>query len=185
MFGSFQAWGDWLAAARTGGLPGMPIEAGNVSLLALAERGLGLRLGPLPALATALAALTALGVRRRRAAPPASSGSVLDDLPVAAAGCLVFLLSSPLVWLHYLILSVPAVILLLRARPPRQWLATGAFAAIAMDPFTDLLGLENWTVQASVMVAGVLMLFALVLAEIAEPSRSRTDSQRVERSPAA
>jgi hypothetical protein len=167
LFGSLRAWTDWRTAL--GGLSPMPIEAGNVSPLAIAERATGVGLGPLPLLLLGSAALAALWMRRR-VVPPDAEPSVLGDLPVTAAGCLVFLLSSPLVWLHYLILALPAVVLLLRARPTRQWLAVAGFAAVAMNPFTELLGDADAVVRGLVVVAGLILLFALVLAEIAAPA---------------
>lgn len=170
-FGSFRAWVEWLTAVRTGGLPAMPIEAGNVSLLALMERWLGIQLGPWPGVAAVLAVVTAL-MMRRRIARPAAAEVVVDDLPVAAAACLVFLISSPLVWLHYLILALPAVMLLLRAQPLRQWLAIAALTALAIDPYVELLGLSNARVQALVVLGGLVTLFALVLAEIAAPAQN-------------
>jgi hypothetical protein len=170
LFGSLQAWPDWLAAVRAGDLPLMPMAVGNVSLLALGRRWTGLDLGPLPGLAGTLAVVLALWLRRRVAAPRLPAQAVLDDLPVAAAGCLLFLLSSPLVWQHYLMLALPAVMVLLGTRPGWRWITLAALTAVAIDPYADLFGLTNPPDQAIVVAGGLFLLFVLVLAEIAAPA---------------
>jgi hypothetical protein len=143
----------------------------------VAERWLGIQLGPLPALAALLAVLAGLWMRRRRGEKPPSARAVLEDLPVTAAGCLVFLISSPLVWLHYLILALPAVILLLGTRPRRQWLTIAAFTAISIDPYAELFGLADPVGQVPVVIGGLATLFALILAEIAAPPRNQMARQ--------
>jgi glycosyl transferase family 87 len=169
-FGSLHAWGDWLAAVRRAGLAAMPIEFGNVSALAVAERGLGVSPGALPAVATSLAVLAAMWIRRRsmRMARPAErNAAAVEDLLLIAAACLVVLLSSPLVWQHYLILALPSVVVLLRPEARWPWPAMAAFVAIAIDPWADLFGVADPVRQAPLVVAGLVVLFVLVLIEIA------------------
>ena len=169
VFGSLGAWADWLAAVRT--MPPMAIEAGNVSPLAIADRLVGIRLGSLPALVAGLAVLVALWMRwRRPVGQQVRANTAANDVPVVAAGCLVFLLSSPLVWLHYLLLALPAVVLLLRAPPRRQLLSVGALAAVAMSPFAELFSLRNSSAQGVLVLGGLVLLFGLVLLEIATPT---------------
>jgi hypothetical protein len=161
VFGSLGAWADWIVAVREGGLAAMPVEAGNVSPLALARRGLGVTLGPLPLLLASAAALWA-GWRGRQAQSD-------RDLPVLAAGCLILLLASPLVWLHYLCLAVPAVIVALGARSRRRWLGLSALVAIASDPWADVFGVHYPVVTGTVTALGAFVLFALMLAELSAP----------------
>ena len=168
VFGSLGAWADWLLAVRT--MPPMAIEAGNVSAAAVAERSWGIRLGSFLTITTGLAVVAALWLRRRRA-PPATNRALHADLTVVAAGCLVFLLSSPLVWLHYLILALPAALLLLAAEERRQWLAVAALAAVAITPSAELVGVSNPVAGALIVLAGLIALFGLVLAQIAAPVR--------------
>jgi hypothetical protein len=174
VFGSLGAWSDWLTAVRT--MPPMAIEVGNVSAVALAERSWGIRLGPLLTIVSALAVVSALGMRRRLA-PPSPNRALPLDLTVVAAGCLVFLISSPLVWLHYLILALPAALLLLGAGPRRQWLSVAGLAAVAITPAGELLGVRDPIAGASIVLAGVVALFGLVLAEIAAPVPRESGSE--------
>jgi len=169
-FGSLHAWTDWLAALGSAGLPAMPVENGNVSVLAVTRRWPGVTLGALPAVATSLAVLAALWVRRksgRTGGRAEADAPAVEDLLLIGAGCLVVLLSSPLVWLHYLVLALPAVIVLLRPQARRRWPAIAAFVAVAMDPWTDLFGMPDPVRHATVAIAGLALLFVLVLVEIA------------------
>ena len=168
-FDSTGAWTEWLAAVRGGELAAMPVEAGNVSPLALASSGLGLTPGPLPlVLACAAMAFALWRGRHASATGPAA------DLPVLAAGCLILLLASPLVWLHYLCLAVPAVIVALSAPVPSRWLGLAATIAIAADPWREPTGIENPLLTGTVAALGVGVLFALMLAEISTPQDARS-----------
>jgi hypothetical protein len=167
-FGSLHAWTDWRAAVD--GLPPMPVEAGNTSLQEVAGRALGVRLGPWPAVVTFGVALVALWVRSRRTAASPPPATIQRDLPVAAAGLLVFLIGSPLVWLHYLLLAVPPVLILLRSRPRWMWLTLAAFIAIAVDAYGPPAGLTNPAAKCAVIVFGLVALFSLVVADLAAPS---------------
>jgi hypothetical protein len=169
-FGSLHAWTDWLAALGSAGLPAMAVESGNVSVLAVTKRWSGVALGGLPAVATSLAVLAALWVRRksvRTGGRAEAEAPAVEDVLLIGAGCLVVLLSSPLVWLHYLILALPAVIVLLRPQARWRWPALAAFVAVAMDPWTDPFGASDPLRQATVAIAGLVLLFVLVLLEIA------------------
>ena len=84
--------------------------------------------------------------------------------------------SSPLVWIHYLLLALPAALLLLRdpngatiADRVRVPLAGLALVAIAVDPVADLFQMYDLYQQAALTVAGLLMLFVLTLREVARP----------------
>jgi hypothetical protein len=171
-FGSLHAWTDWLAALGSAGLPAMAVENGNFSVVAVTKRWAGVTPGALPAVATSLAVLAALWVRRKSVRAVGGAGAeapAVEDLLLIGAGCLVVLLSSPLVWLHYLILALPAVVVLIRPQARRRWPALAAFVAVAMDPWTDPFGASDPVRQATVAIAGLVLLFVLVLIEIAAP----------------
>jgi hypothetical protein len=171
-FGSFGAWGEWLSVARAAPLAAMPVDFGNVSPSAVAEKWLGVSPRLVPGAAAAVA--MALALWHRRSAPPvAADPRAADDILLIAGGCLLFLVSAPLVWQHYLILALPAVIVLLRpGYPRRQWLAIVAYVAIAIDPYADLFGITDPARQAPIVVAGIVLLFVLVVIEIATPRRA-------------
>ncbi len=174
VFGSLGAWAEWLVAVRA--MPPMAIEAGNVSAAAVAKRSWGIRLGSVLTTITGLAVMAALW-RRRRLTPLAPTRDLHDDLTVVAAGCLVFLISSPLVWLHYLVLALPAAMLLLAAEEHRRWLAVVALAAVAITPSAELFRVNDPVAGALIVLAGLLALFGLMLAEIAAPVRRAIPSE--------
>jgi hypothetical protein len=100
---------------------------------------------------------------------------VLDDTAAVAAGSLVYLVSAPMVWLHYLLLAVPAVLVLLRsARGPAGALgATPGVVALlflAVDPAAQALGIRVLEHQSGMTTAGLLLLFASTCAHLARPA---------------
>jgi hypothetical protein len=111
----------------------------------------------------------------RRDAPLAGSeaAGAMRDVAIVGAGCLVYLLSAPVVWLHYLLLALPAALAVLSTSREgidgvaSRVLAGLAWAAIAIDPAVDLAGVRDLPQQATVAAAGLLLLFVLTLREIA------------------
>jgi len=171
VFGSVSVWAHWLS--YLGGLPPakIPLSYGNVGLgrilfetvdedfsLALAVLGTGVAL---------------FCTWRGRSARAGTAGSAaLEDGAALAAGVLVYLLSAPIVWTHYLLLAVPAALLPLRPDegllPP--WHAAAAAAALfalAIDPWADPLGVDDLRLQAIVAALALLLLFVLVCLRLA------------------
>jgi hypothetical protein len=79
-----------------------------------------------------------------------------------------------MVWLHYLLLALPAALVLLRADPGaagraswRMPLAVLALVGLAVDPATHGMGLQTLESQAVVSSLSLLVLFGLLCAELA------------------
>jgi hypothetical protein len=110
------------------------------------------------------------GARPGRETAPAAA---VEDTAAVGAGCLVYLLSSPMVWLHYMLLALPAALVLLRPHPGGQrasWraaLAVLALLGLAVDPATQAFGLQRLEYQAVLTSLSLLSLFALLCAELA------------------
>lgn len=131
-------------------------------------------------LALAGTTLTLAVLWRRRAA--GAGGSAVRDCALTGLGCLLFLLSAPLVWQHYLLLTAPLILLLLRPddrpgetgwpRLGRRLLAVFGFAAVAIDPFSQLLAVSDTAAQATVAIAGLLALGAATLWDLGGDVRS-------------
>lgn len=172
LFGSLGAWSDWLATFRAFPLSTFRVEHGNFGLVRLAYEGLDVEIGPHLALAASAAILVCLWLGRRREGAATARGA---EATLVGAGCLVPLLSAPLVWQHYVLLALPAVLVLLRpeedpGRPGRgAWrraLTAVALTAIAIDPYAELFEMRGLTQQAVVVSAGLILLFVLTLREI-------------------
>ncbi len=168
--GIWQAWlarirsFDWLTHSR--------VDAGNVSLVEFVlERG-GPDLG-LPLLA-AVASVVGIGLvirhGRRDRAPEAAPP---DDGLVGAItiGLLAYLLTARLVWLHYYVLAIPALLFLAgrirRGRP--AWFVIASLAAavaIAARPVLQATALDDPVLTMGMMVAGGWVAFGLVLREL-------------------
>jgi hypothetical protein len=179
VFGTPSAWWDWLAFMRVFPPEKIPLRFGNVGVARIAYETMGLRLAPwLSVLSLGLALLAVWRGRPREASAPADDPTqvVIEDTAGLAAGCLVYLLSAPLVWNHYLLLALPAALLLLRepgaparGHVARRLLVGGSLLAIAADPVTDLFHMYDMYAHAALAVAGVVVLFGLSVRELARP----------------
>lgn len=179
VFGSPVAWRDWLEFMRVFPPEKIPLRFGNVGPARLVYETMNLRVSPLLAVVAVGVALAAVWVGRPRHAEVTADEPpdvITEDTAGFAAGCLVYLLSAPLVWNHYLLLTVPAALLLLRdsggpARGDtvRRALVGVALVMMATDPIADLFHLYDMYAHAALSVAGVLVLFVLTVRELARP----------------
>ena len=174
VFGSLLAWRDWLEYLRALPPAKIPLRYGNIGLARLIAETADLDPAPwLALLFTALALWFVWAGRAKGSEDPPPQDAAAQDTAALAAGCLVYLLSAPMVWLHYLLLGLPAALFLLRGgegagRPGvRRLLAASALLAIAVDPPADLFRIHDLSHQAVMTSAGLLLLFALTLREIA------------------
>lgn len=119
--GKATIWWDWwtvLGRTMSGGSPGR--SSGNYSPMAQASGGMGMDNQFVLALVYCLLCLAALWWGRRRMTvstlPPATvdDREVLENTALTAMGCIVALLASSLVWVHYYLLVIPMVIFALR-----------------------------------------------------------------------
>jgi hypothetical protein len=179
VFGSPRAWWDWLDFLRAFPPEKIPLRFGNVGLARVVYETMGLRLAlplTLLSLGIALACLWAGRSRGAGAAAQDPARTVVEDTTALGAGCLVYLVSAPLVWDHYLLLALPAALVLLRdpGEPGnrydwRRWLVAAALLGIAADPLTRLAQAYDMRAQAALNIAGVLLLFGLTSVEWARP----------------
>jgi hypothetical protein len=103
----------------------------------------------------------------------------VDELLLVAAGVLVYLLSATVVWLHYLVLAIPAIVALMR------WRATGIVAVLALlamaeEPI-EWLGIPAFPIESWLVTPSLLALFVCVVWKIASTELPPTS----ERDPAA
>ena len=148
--GTLGGWAQWLARVR--GLEEVrPLRLGNVA----PALPLVAKIGPVAAyaLAAVLAALVVFViVRAKRDRTPLVVGLAL----------LVYLLSATLVWLHYLVLALPAAIALIKEW---RWLAIAGLVFTGLDVFL-FLGVRFPQTQALVLWTGLAILFCASLAAL-------------------
>jgi hypothetical protein len=192
VFGTLQAWPDWWAYLSSFPPAKIPLRYGNLGLARLLFESLDIDLAPLLALATTGLVLLCLWLGRRRDVsppeelpPPGPDPTArIEDTAALAAGCLVYLLSAPMVWLHYLLLALPALLLLLRrevlrreearAAAWRRGLTTVALLGIAVDPVAEAFGMQRLRDQAVLTTLALLLVFVLLCREIARGSKGGT-----------
>ncbi len=90
----------------------------------------------------------------------------VDELLVVAAGLLIYLLSATVVWLHYMVLAIPAAIALLRWRGTAG-VAIVALLLIAEEPLELLTGTQAFPIETLLITPSLLALFAAVVWKIA------------------
>ncbi|HYR28017.1 MAG TPA: glycosyltransferase 87 family protein [Thermoanaerobaculia bacterium] len=153
--GSFDHWLEWLAHVRSVDEI-RSLNLGNVApVLPLVNR-----FGSRAALfvAALLIAITAIVLLKRKQRDD-------DTALLVGIALLIYLLSSTLVWLHYLVLALPAGIVLLRTD---RVLAALALTLAGLDVWL-FLGVTWETTQALVLWLGLALLFAGSLWRLARP----------------
>ncbi len=140
-FRGFDAWLEWLAAAKTLAATALPLSQGNVSPV--------LKLGAGSyAVAAILVAVVLFAVRR-------ASGA---HATVVALALLIYLLSATLVWTHYLVLALPAAIVLIAQPGWRRALGILGLTLVGLDLWM-VLGVRHERSTALVLWIGMAVLF--------------------------
>jgi hypothetical protein len=167
-FGNLHAWPDWRASLTALQPATIPLQFGNMGLSRLVFEALGVDLSWLLGAASLGAVLASLWQGRIRDAAAPAPPAAVEDTAAVAAGALVYLLSAPLVWLHYLLLALPAALLLLGPRREAGFTAAAiaALLAVAVDPLTAAFGVRDLQHQAIATSAALASLLALVCLEI-------------------
>jgi hypothetical protein len=177
VFGSLLPWRDWFEYLRAFPPEHIPLRLGNVGLTRIVSETTGLNVSPVLAAVTLGVALAGVWAgRSREALPDDPARAATEDTAALAAGILVYLLSAPLVWDHYLLLAMPGALLLLRDRDEaaraadvRRALVGASLILLAIDPLANLLWLYDMYAQAALTVAGLLVLLGLTARELARP----------------
>jgi hypothetical protein len=118
--GKATIWWDWITVLRhTVGGSGPGRSAGNYSAMTQVSGGMDLNNQFVLALLFCLVCLVALWWGRRGASKPTDSRTIedretLENTGLIAMGCIVALLASSLVWIHYYVLAIPMIIFALR-----------------------------------------------------------------------
>jgi hypothetical protein len=179
VFGSLAPWVDWFEYLRGFPPENIPLRLGNLGLARILSDTMGLHVSALLAVVALGIALAGVWSGRARGTAAAAGDPIpaaVEDSVALAAGTFVYLLSAPLVWDHYLLLALPGALVLLRDSDEterggdvRRGLVGGALVLLAIDPLKNLLHLYDMYAQAALTVAGLMVLFALTVRELARP----------------
>jgi hypothetical protein len=177
LFSTPRIWLWWVDALRTQPEDIIPVAHGNFSPAMLVLDRFGLRISPYLMFAFGLPALVAVyasaaGTPRAPLPPADPPEEIRAEVLAASAGLLMYLLSVKLVWLHYMLTLVPALLLLLSSTAAPAWrrwrtgLAVLALLLLMVNPARHGLGITAAFPQGCLVAAGVLLLFILVLVEL-------------------
>lgn len=93
-------------------------------------------------------------------------GGEANDVLIAGAAIMVYLLSATVVWLHYMVLVVPVAFALLRWRTTAV-ISLLALTAIAEEPFEAVTGIAVYPNDARLLTPAFVVLFVCALWKIA------------------
>jgi len=180
-FGGMGIWFQWLDRLFWLTQIHMPVSAGNYDIL----RSLGLTLGARGqiVLAMVICALTlgflwwgrkSDGQAREQAPEARRERELIEYAQLIGMGCLVHMMVSPLVWLHYYVLAIPMLIVAFRpwSRAPahgtlgiilQRLLPALVFLAFLDGPHWGLVAGDFHAAHAFVMFISVVVLFVLGL----------------------
>lgn len=188
-FGSPQCWLHWSRCLREISYDAISVSAGNYSLAMLVWQKTGFRVSLLLQAFFTMTAVLCIFARQKKTAagpghednPPDRTGREFrQDALLLSLGCLVYLLSAPLVWFHYYILAIPMILCILSAmQTDASWFRNGikgslllaAVACISLEPLIFWLHMDNVFTMAAVTSAGAGILYILGLAELLRPDR--------------
>ena len=176
-FRSGACWAGWMAGAARIPEDITPVSAGNFALARLVADAWGFHVsaGLGGGLAAATLVVLALGGRGQSEADEASG--LLDDARMVALGGLIWLLSAPLVWAHYLLLAVPAAVLALRPTPGRRGaarlVAAAATVALMSNPLRAMGVVHGAAQMATASVLGLAALWLVLLNDVYHASTFR------------
>lgn len=154
---SLDVWSEWIAAANQfwHRLP-TRMERNVTPALALFHR-----FGEWPGylIAATLFVLACIAIwRGERSSGKTESRDPVRDVLIASVAIVIYLLSANVVWLHYMVLVVPAAVVLMRSRATAV-VALLALAALAEEPFEMLVGKPAAPVEVMLIGPALAALF--------------------------
>ena len=187
LFGSMRPWLDWIITMPSAPDSIITVNLGNFSPAMLIFEQFGFK--PSNYLTVALLGIVTVFIwfgRRQggvEAAEITGTGPhlerpFLESNLMAGLGCLVYLLSAPLAWLHYFVLIIPIAIYILRPRDNacsqrmektsaiHRSLWAAAVTAIAITPAQMVFGIKTMRSLAFSISTGTLILFILAVCEL-------------------
>jgi hypothetical protein len=191
--GSLTVWIDWLTVIRRAVEKPLGNQAGNYTVVSQGSGGLSATNQLGLAIALCLLCLVLFWWGRRNTATTNADNSVeyresLENTALLAMGCIVAMLASALVWLHYYLLIIPMLIFVFR-----PWREPGAMRLIPLllqrmlpalvllllmdSPLSRLPGVDSSTYWVMVTKASTVTLFVIGLWQFAYGLRDQPDQK--------
>ncbi|MBI4833162.1 MAG: hypothetical protein HY801_16725, partial [Candidatus Lindowbacteria bacterium] len=186
-FGSTRCWIDWHKLLLKAADYGFEVNLHNYAPSMLIFEMTGVKSSTYLTVGLLSVTATVLWIARRdvKGALPETNESkrnpgryLFEDMLAVATGCLIYLLSATLVWLHYFLFTIPMALLVLRPAGAfrtkkthelavQRLLAIVSVLLIAEYPIRRLFSVTDARWSALLLIAGTLTLFGLGMWEIA------------------
>lgn len=173
--GNWSAWLDWLAYIRQFVDVGPGETGGNYAIITQVSSGIGAPGQLAAALGLCALSLVFLWWGRRRVADDVSSETgerrvYIENTLLIAMGCIIMLLTSALVWLHYYLFTMPMILAALRPWQQPAPMKIMSFLVLRVLPvmalvmlmdtvLRDLVGGDNRAYHVIATTCAVLALF--------------------------
>jgi hypothetical protein len=178
VFGSFDCWREWLKILPQASNYRYPVDAANYSAAMLLFVRYGFKASAFLSVVLfgmGIAAVAAVSHWVKKSPLSEPKQESFEDILMTGMGCLIYLMSAALVWLHYFILAIPMALFVLRPqkeasalpfyRPLRYALGAISVILIAQLPLSLFFG--SYPFQDAVfIVIGTGILYALGISEI-------------------
>ncbi len=183
VFGSVNCWKVWLMAMPSASDYRYMVDTANFSPSMLFFEWAGTKTAAYFAISSIAVATVFVWLGRRTEANIHKSHEedaereLFEDMLMVAVGCLTYLLSATLVWLHYYFLTIPMALIALRpqrnndqkpgvAIVVRRFIAAAAIILIAELPIRTLFSVMEPHESAILLNIGTLILFGLGMWEL-------------------
>lgn len=183
VFGSANCWRVWLTVIPSASNYRYVVDAANFSPSMLIFEWAGAKTSTYFAVGSIAVATAFVWLGRRTLADmhdslaEDSERELFEDMVMVAVGCLTYLLSATLVWLHYYLLTIPMALIALRPQRSndsehgvgmivRRLIAAAAIILIAELPIRTLFSVAEPHESAVLLNIGTLALFGLGMCEL-------------------
>jgi len=178
--GSARCWNEWFTAILSAPRDMIKLSFGNIGLAMLILDRFNIDAAKYLIFIFASFAVLFIWLGRRRVIIEGEDDkekAFFEDVLMVIAGSLIYLLSCPLVWLHYFILTIPAALFILRPHAAvstpailkmiaRRFFSVVAISIIAINPLQMLFGTSASNYIPFAVSLSTFMLYILTLREL-------------------
>lgn len=149
-FGSFECWTEWMGLMRTTDLWNTPVIVGNQSLSNLIREWNGMDVSIILLIFLLIVTIVLTWFGRRRSSENKDADLHRESWAVGM-GCVIMLMASKLVWMHYYLLATPLLLYLLRHEKCRE---PGSYTTI-LRKITTLVIIVLYSIRSILYIMGM------------------------------